>query len=201
MGAARRALGARCAEKRPLRVFGVLMRAHARTPSPPFAAPAAPCTRQRTWAPPRRESLASTGGGGGREEGMADFADAREWVRNGAVAHTKRGVWRGHASKKPSGDVDRVRRAAVDASGRPSVSSAHAARAAVDPSGGAGSAAASQGTPRCPVAALSLRHSTPVCHRCVCRTVPFSFHTHFSGAASGRPKGLDRKATGRWRRG
>jgi hypothetical protein len=50
-----------------------------------------------------------------------------------------------------------VRKAAVDASGSPSVSSAHAARAAVDPSGGAGSRGCEPGdVPRCPAAALSL---------------------------------------------
>jgi len=162
--------------------------------SPPRPRPA--CDR----APGRRESLASTCGGGGREEGAADFADAREWQRSGAAGSTllKRGVfWRARArAKKPSGDVDRVRKAAVDASGRPSVSSAHAARAAVDPSGGAGSAAASHGMPR-GVQRLRCHSATRrPCVIVVCLTVPLSFHTHFSVAAAGLLKGLDRKATG-----
>ena len=143
-----RALGARCGEKRPLRVFGVPMRAHVGPPSPPFAAPAAPRTRPRTWA--SREPGADVwwrgaGRRGGRicrRESVAEKRSCR------AHPVEKRSfLTRARAPKKPSGDVDRVRKAAVDASGRPSVSSAHAARAAVDPSGVAGSAAASQGRP------------------------------------------------------
>ena len=54
---------------------GFLVCRCARTRGPRLRlSPPRPCTRPRTWEPPRQESLASTGGGGGREEGTADFA-------------------------------------------------------------------------------------------------------------------------------
>ena len=143
--------------------FGVPMRAHARPPSPPFAAPAAPCTRPRTWAPPRQESLASTVVGA---EGAADFADAREWLRSGAAGMhpVERGVCLARARARPKN-----RRGTLTARGRPPSTRAAArpsrARTRPEPRLTRVEEPAprlrARDAPWCPAAALSLRHYGP----------------------------------------